>query len=147
MTHVRRWMRLWILLMLFVSLTACGGTPVAFADIPVHPDAAPLQAGGHLLADTVGNTFREAVSQENVQVDMQMYTLPLDTDWEAVKAFYEEQIANDWKANDRLAQDTEAFKTIGWTCGSFVSKQGLAIGYGPPLLGNPPYLMVALFSK
>ncbi len=76
-----------------------------------------------------------------------MYMLPLDTDWEEVKAFYEEQIADDWKADDRLAQDTEAFKTIGWMCGSFVNEQGLAIGYGPPLLGNPPYLMVALFSK
>lgn len=148
MTHVRRWKDLWLMLVLVAALTACsGGEPVAFADIPLHPAATPLQAGSHPLADSVGNSFREAVSQENVQVDMQLYVLPADTSWEEVKGFYEAQIGGDWKVDSRLAQDTEAFKTIGWSRGGFASEQGLAIGYGPPLLGNAPYLMVALFSE
>lgn len=100
-----------------------------------------------MMADTVGDSFRQAISQENVQVDMELYTLPADTTWEDIQAFYNEQITGDWKAATELTQDTEAFKTIGWTRGSFASEQGLAVGYGPALLGSPPFLMVAMFSE
>ncbi|MFP4436550.1 MAG: hypothetical protein ACLFVO_04825 [Chloroflexaceae bacterium] len=147
MQRVRRLLNLGLLGMFLVTLVACGSEPVAFADIPLHPAATPLQAGSNPLADSVGNSFREAVSQEDVQVDVQLYALPVDINWEEVKVFYEEQIAGDWEADARLTQDTEAFKTIGWSRGGFVGEQGLAIGYGPPLLGNAPYLMVALFSE
>lgn len=145
---IRRMLGLCMMLALFVSLTACGGgAPVAFSDIPLHPAATPLQAGSNPLADTVGKSFREAISQKNVQVDIQLYALPIDMVWEDVKGFYETQIAGDWKAESALTQNTEAFKTIGWTRGGFASEQGPAIGYGPALLGNAPYLMAALFSE
>lgn len=147
MARIRRWFSLGVMLVLFATLAACGGEPVAFTEIPVHPNATPLQSGSNPLADSVGNSFREAVSQENVAVDMQLYALPTDMNWEDVKGFYEAQIGEEWEADARLAQDTEVFKTIGWTRGGFASEQGLAIGYGPPLLGNAPYLMVALFSE
>jgi hypothetical protein len=147
MQRVRRLLNLGLLGMFLVTLVACGSEPIAFADIPMHPAATPLQAGSNPLADSVGNSFREAVGKEDVQVDVQLYALPVDTSWEEVKGFYKEQIADDWEADTRLAQDTEAFKTIGWSHGGFVGEQGLAIGYGPPLPGNAPYLMVALFSE
>ncbi len=149
MVHVRHMLSLCLLFVFIVPLAACGGggEPVAFADIPVFPDATPLEPGTNTLADTVGDSFRQAVSQENVQVDMELYTLPADASWEEIQAFYTEQIAGDWEAETALTQDTEAFKTIGWTRGGLASEQGLAIGYGPPLLGNSPFLMVAMFSE
>lgn len=134
-------------LVLLIALTACGGEPVAFEELPVHPDAAPLEAGTHPMADTVADSFRQAIGQEGVQVDLQLYTLPAEVTWEEIQSFYAESLEGDWKSEPRLAQDTSAFKTVGWARGAFAGEQGLAIGYGPPLLGSPPFLVVALFSE
>jgi hypothetical protein len=136
-----------IVLLLLVALAACGGEPVTFAQLPLHPQATPLEPGSHPMADTVADGFRQALSGGNVTMDVQLYSLPADASWETVRSFYETQVAGDWKTEPALAQDTEFFKTIGWSRGSFASEQGLAVGYGPPLLGSPPFLMVALFSE
>jgi hypothetical protein len=128
-------------------LAACGGKPVTFADIPLLPAAAPLQAGTHPFADTVSKTLRDSLGGKNVKLDMQLYGLPTETNWVDVKGFYETQIKGDWKTESRLAQDTPAFKLAGWSRGGFASEQGLVVGYGAGMLGNPPFLIVALFSE
>lgn len=135
------------ILVLF-SITGCGGQPVAFADLPVHPDAQPLQAGQNTLADSVANSFTQSVSSEKVKVDLQLYAIPEGTSWDQIKSFYADKLGGtDWKAASELNQDSEAFKTVGWTRGGFAGEQGLAIGYGPDLLGEGAFLMVALISE
>jgi hypothetical protein len=147
MLMAKRIPALLLALLLLLALTACGGEPVAFQELPVHPDASPLEAGSHPMADTVADSFRQAVGQEGVQIDLQLYALPAETSWDEVQSFYAETLEGDWKSEPRLAQDTSAFKTVGWARGAFAGEQGLAVGYGPALLGSPPFMMVALFSE
>ncbi|GAB4425291.1 MAG: hypothetical protein OHK0015_05170 [Chloroflexi bacterium OHK40] len=150
MRSVRLLSGLLLVLTLLGALAACGGEPVTLADLPVHPDASPLEPGSNPMADTVADSIRQSFGQGAVSVDMQLYTLPAETSWERVQAFYEEQISaigGDWEAEPQLAQDTPALKTIGWSRGAFAGEQGLVISYGPPLLGNPPFLLVALVSE
>jgi hypothetical protein len=147
MLTAKRIPALLLVLVLLAALTACGDEPVAFEELPIHPQASPLVAGSHPMADTVANSFRQAVGQEGVAIDLQLYALPAETSWEEIQSFYADALTGDWKSEPRLAQDSSAFKTIGWARGAFAGEQGLAVGYGPALLGSPPFLMVALFSE
>jgi hypothetical protein len=147
MRFAKRLPALLLVLVALVALTACGGEPVSFEELPIHPAASPLDAGSHPMADSVADSFRQAVGQEGVQLDMQLYALPDETSWEEIQSFYAESLAGDWKSEPRLSQDSSAFKTVGWARGALAGEQGLAVGYGPPLLGSPPFLMVALFSE
>jgi hypothetical protein len=134
--------------LLLLSLAACGGQPVAFADLPMLPDAAPLEEGTNTIADSVSSSFKESLSGENVGVELKLYAVPAETSWEQIKTFYTDQLAaTDWKSDERIAQDSDAFKTVGWTRGGLASEQGLAVGYGPDLLGEGAFLMVALISE
>ena len=121
MLTAKRIPALLLALMLLVALTACG-EPVAFEELPLHPDAAPLEAGSHPMADTVANSFRQAVGQEGVQIDLQLYTLPDETSWDEIQSFYTGALGGDWKSEPRLAQDTSAFKTVGWARGAFAGR-------------------------
>lgn len=147
MIALRRMLGAAMLLILALALAGCSAEPVSFADLPLHPAATTLAAGINPLADSVSESFREAMGGENVELEMQLYSLPPEMGWEEIKSFYEQQIGGDWEAAAALGQETEMFKTIGWTRGSFASEQGLAVGYGPPMLGNAPFLIVALFSE
>lgn len=144
---IKRLLQLGLFFALLVPLAACGGTPVAFADLPLHPAATVIQPGSNPLAETVSNSLRESLGGQNVKLDLQVYALPAGTNWDEIKGFYEEQIKGDWKTEAKLTQDTQALKLIGWSRGGFASEQGLVVGYGPGLLNNPPFMIVALFSE
>ena len=58
-------------------------------------------------------------------------SLPADATWEQVTGFYEHEVTGDWETEAQLAQDTAAFKTVGWTRGGLASEQGLVVGYSP----------------
>ncbi len=140
--------RLFASLLFTCVLAACGGSaPATLATISLPPDATQLQKGSNPLADTIADGFRESMGAQGEKVELQLYALPADTQWDDIKGFYEQEIKDDWKAEAQLAQDSDAFKTVGWTRGGFASEQGLVVGYSPALLDTPPFLMVALFSE
>jgi hypothetical protein len=139
--------RLVMSLLIACALAACGGPPATLATIPLPPDATRLEAGSNPMADTIADGFRQSMTQQNGKVELQLYALPADAGWEQIRGFYEQQIKDDWKSEAQLAQDAEAFKTIGWTRGGLASEQGLVVGYSPALLDAPPFMMVALFSE
>ena len=133
--------------LLLVTLAACGGAPVNFADVPTHPQVTPVEPGENSMADTIGATLKDALAERG-QVDMKLYAVPSSLSWEQIQAFYADSLSGtDWKTAQELAQDTEVFKTAGWTRGRLASEQGLAVGYAPDLLGGGAFLMVALFSE
>lgn len=136
-------------LLFLLALTACGdGQPVAFVDLPMIPDAAPLEEGANTIADSVSNSFKASLSSENVEVELKLYAVPAEMSWEQIKTFYTDQLAaTDWESDERITQNSDTFKTVGWTRGGFASEQGLAVGYGRDLLGEGAFLMVALISE
>ena len=135
------------LLFAFILVACGGGTPVALATIPVPPAATQLQAGSDPLADLLADGMRQSMSQQGGTVEVQLYTLPAEATWEQVKGFYEHEVTGDWTTEAQLAQDSAAFKTVGWTRGGLASEQGLVVGYSPALLDQPPFIMVALVSE
>ena len=147
MNFARRMLGGLLAALLLVTLTACRGAPVTFAEIPIPPQVTPLARGENPLADTIGATLEDAL-RERGTVEMQLYAVPATFSWEQIAAFYADEMAGtDWRAAAELTQDTEAFKTAGYLRGSFASEQGLAVGYAPDLLGKGAFLMVALFSE
>lgn len=140
--------RLVVSLSIVYVLAACGGSsPVTLDAIPLPPNATQLEAGSNPLAETMADGFRDSMGPQGDKVEVQLYSLPADADWGAIKNFYEQEIKDDWQTEAQFVQDTEAFKTVGWTRGSLASEQGLLVGYGPALLDTPPFMMVALFSE
>lgn len=137
-----------LFLLIAVVLVGCsGGTPVTFDAIPLPPDATQLVAGSNPLADSLADSVRQSMGQQGGSIDLQLYRLPADAQWEQVKSFYEQQVTGDWQTEAQLAQDSEAFKTVGWTRGGLASEQGLLVGYSPALLDQPPFMLVALISE
>lgn len=132
---------------LLALLAACGGKPVAFTDLPQHPNAAPLERGVNGMADTLATTLESSLGERGT-VELKLYSMPSDIAWEEVDSFYATSLAeSDWKAAEELRQEGEMINTVGWTRGSLASEQGLVVGYAPNLLGDGAFLIVALFSE
>lgn len=134
-------------LLLIPALVACGGSPVTFDSIPTPPEATVLQAGQNSMADTVAESMKGAVG-DKLKSEIKLYQLPAGTDWASIKEFYNGQLgSSDWKSASEMNNESEAFNTTGWQRGSFNKEQVLMVGYMPALLGNPPVLIVSLFSE
>ncbi|NJN18481.1 MAG: hypothetical protein HC822_20615 [Oscillochloris sp.] len=139
--------RMLLVVMIGSSLAACGGEPVGFASLPTYPTATELAAGQNSLADTVVETMQSAMG-DNLTAEVQLYQLPGDADFAAVRRFYEEQlVGGDWQSATELSTDSGTFSTAGWQRGGFASEQVLMLGFIPPLLDGSPVLIVSLFSE
>jgi hypothetical protein len=136
-----------LLVLTLSSLAACGAPPVAMSDIPVLPQAAPLEKGKNPIADAASDAMDKALTGENLKSEFKLYSVPADVTWDQVKSFYTDKLSSgDWKSSDKLLQESEAFSAIGWTRSG--DQQALVIGYGPDILGNgTPFLMIMLASK
>jgi hypothetical protein len=128
------------------ALAACGAPPVTMAEVPLMPQAGPLEKGKNPIADAASEAMDKALTSENLKSELKLYTVPADVTWDQVKAFYTEKLGSDWKVSDQMTQESEAFSAMGWTRGG--ESQALVVGYGPDILGNgSPFLMVMLASK
>ena len=136
-----------LLVLALGSLAACGAPPVAMSDIPVHPQATPLEKGKNPIADAAIDAMDKALSGQNLKSEVKLYSVPADVTWDQVKSFYTEKLnSGDWKSSDQLLQESAAFSAIGWTRSG--DQQALVIGYGPDALGNgTPFLMIMLASR
>lgn len=130
-----------------LALAGCGAAPVALAELPVHPAAAPLERGSNTLADTIAGSLESSLAERGT-VELQLYSVPDDVIWEEIDGFYTESLADsDWRPADELRQESEAITTAGWMRGGLASEQGLMVGYAPDALGDGAFLIVALFSE
>lgn len=140
-------MRHMLLITLFaLALAGCGSPPVALASVPAYPEASELQAGQNPIADSLAETMRSSVG--GLASEVQLYELPAGAGLEQVRQHYEAALADgDWAATPELTTSSDTFSTVGWQRGSGGSEQVLMLGYMPELLGQPPVLIVALFSE
>jgi len=124
------------LVSLFV-LAACGGSSkVSLNDLPVYPDAVELKEGESVIADTLAdNNQTDAAFRGQLglggSVEQKGFSLPADTSWDDVKAFYDEKLkADGWGTNNLVSgimeqanQSNDRFRTANWQ----KSKQNLTV--------------------
>lgn len=85
------------LVLLSLSLAACGGKTATINDIPAYPDAAALQPGEDPIADTlVNNMEQDASLRANIgtggSIEQMAYRLPAGTTWDQVKSYYDKEL-------------------------------------------------------
>jgi hypothetical protein len=137
-----------IVLLVATLLTACGGKAVTIGELPIPPDARPLETGANALADQIATSMTESLSTAGSSTEITMYTLPATASWEQLKSYYGDQLAQgDWRSEPELDQESEMLSMVFWGRGSLTSEQGLAVAYVPPVMGGDPLLMVALISE
>lgn len=146
----RRFFSMVSLMLVLVVLSACGGsTPIALADVPKFPNSAPMQAGTNMFADTVLEQFNTTMSQQNLKLEQQLYTIPKETTWEDIKSFYNsnsEITAKDWTPSSEMTQESEGFSSMGWSRNG--GRQVLMVGHSPDLLNNnSQFLLIVLASQ
>lgn len=135
-------------MILIFALAACGtASPVTIEQLPVYPNAEPVEPG-NVMAETIAGAIRDNANTEAVDVEIRIYTLPPETPWEPVLAFYQTEITDeDWKETGNLLTESEYVNTIGWTRGGLSSEQALLVGHSIDPLGGPPFLMLMLFTE
>ncbi len=119
-----------VTLLALLALVACGASPATLSDIPAYPGATALQPGESRLADTLAqNNATDAALRGQLgvggKVEQQGYRLPPETDWNAVKAFYDEKLkAAGWGTNSMVSgimeqanQGNSMFQTANWQKG------------------------------
>lgn len=134
-------------LFLTATLSACGGEPLTFDQVPVPSDAQESTTTDPIIT-TMQDSMKQSMGDKVSKFESKTYTMPPSTEWTTIKGFYSDTLrSGDWKAEDQLAIDTDIMKIQGWTRGSFASEQALIVGYYPSLLGDESYLMVMLASE
>ncbi len=133
---------------LVTMLSACGGKAVTLAELPIPPEARPLESGSNPLADQIASSLLEAYGDIGSSSEVAVYALPATTSWEQLKSFYIEQLAgSDWRNEPELDRESETLSMIAWGRGSFASEQALSVAFVPPILGGDPLLLLALVSE
>jgi hypothetical protein len=137
-----------LVVLVLLSLAACGTPPATLTDIAVFPGATPLEAGQNEMADTVSQAMIDSMSQENVKSEVKLYSVPAGVTWDEVKSFYTDQLSGtDWKADSDLSNESELFSAVGWTRGSLASEQALIVSHGADVTGSGAFLIVLLISE
>ncbi len=97
--------------MFVLALAACGGggAPATLADVPTFPDATALKPGESPIADTLAKNIQQAGSMGQ-KLDQKMFTLPGDTSWDKVKAFYTYKLTGaGWASTSIPIPDNDMF--------------------------------------
>lgn len=149
--HKRVFVPLLATLVLLWAL-ACGGSstaPAAMSDVPVYPGVTSAEIGDNAIADLMVEEMKKALAtQEGATVDFDMYTLPADATWDAVKSFYDAELADtDWKPAEELSQEAEGVYVTGWQRGALASQQALAIIYVPDLFGGGSASLIVMLAS
>lgn len=97
MRATRRLMIVVAAMLLSMLLAACGPQNVAIADLPVYPGAVELKPGESAIGDTLAqNMQQDAAMRQSAGVggstEQKGFTLPGDAGWDAVKAFYADEL-------------------------------------------------------
>jgi uncharacterized lipoprotein YmbA len=65
-----------VVLTLVTLLAACGGEPVAFNDLPIPPEARPLESGANPLAAQIAASLSDSLSAASSSAEVNVYSLP-----------------------------------------------------------------------
>jgi hypothetical protein len=131
---------------LALSLLACnsllpfsfGSSPAAISELPVYPNAVELKEGESNIGDTLAQNMQQDAAMRQAigvggQTEQRGFTLPSETTWDQVKAFYEKELtAGGWSSGlggiansvvdvnammEAANQGNELFKTALWSKG------------------------------
>lgn len=108
MTHAKRFIGFGLLLALLISaLAACGGgAPATMNDIPTLPGATALDP--NITKTLAQNMQQDAAMRQAVgaggKIEQKGYSVPKDTQWDAVKSFYAEKLKGaGWETNSMVS--------------------------------------------
>jgi hypothetical protein len=135
-----------LVLCLFVTLAACGGTPVRLDQVPVPSNAKESTANDPIVT-SMQDSMKQSLGNKVSKFEVKTYAMPKDSDWATIKSFYTDQLKADWKAEDAIALETDMVSMKGWTRGALASEQALIVGYIPDPTTGEPTLMVMLASE
>lgn len=82
--------------LLAFSALACLSTPLAINDIPVFPQATEIPPGTDHFADLLLENMQPITPTTTLSVTGKIYTVPSDTSWVVVQAFYEKALQDNW---------------------------------------------------
>jgi len=129
-------------------LATCGSEPVSLDQVPVYPQATPMERGTNEVADELMKTIIESSKSQGLRVDLNLYVLPQGTAWEDVNAFYEGELTGKgWEPAPDLSSESEHFRSAGWSRGSGSTEQALTLSYVDDVKGGTTFFVVALFAK
>ncbi|MCU0492535.1 MAG: hypothetical protein MUD01_13165 [Chloroflexaceae bacterium] len=133
-----------LLALLLAVLAGCGGaSAVTLNDIPVFENAQLLEPGKNPIADTLAKNVQQA-GQMGAKLDQRMYTLPKDTSWDSVQAFYKEKLeGSGWKSLNMPAAGSDMAQLSIWTRGT----QSLTVARIAEPVNNELYLLFSLSSQ
>jgi len=126
-----------VTLLLCLSLAACAAQPVTIGELPVYPGAEPLEPDEFSLAGKVLEAMEASAEEQGLPAKFALYTLPADSTWEDITAFYQDELAGtDWVPAPDLDSESEVFKGVGWSRASGNTEQSLVVNYVPKVLAE-----------
>ena len=129
-------------------LAACGSEPVSLDKVPVYPQATPMIQGANEMADKVLEAISESSKKQGLRVNMKLYSLPEESRWEDVKAFYEDKLVGTaWETVPGLNSEHDHFRSAGWSRGSGNMQEALTLSYVDSAQAGTAFFVVALFSR
>ena len=135
-------------------LSACGGAPggtsgggnsgpITLDDLPVFAGASQLQPGENPMADSLAQNMQTA-GEMGQALEQRMFSLPADTEWAAVRDFYEQELtATNWELLNMPIPENDMFSTSIYTRGS----QSLTIGYITEPINEDHFLLFSLSAR
>ncbi len=116
------------LLAVMLLMTACGGAPATMNDIPAYPGATALDPN---IANSLAKNMQQDAALRQAagvggKIEQKGYSVPKETTWDAVKAFYADKLKSaGWETNSMasniMAQANAmntAYQTDMWKKGS-----------------------------
>ena len=131
-------------IMFVFALAACGGgAPATLDDVPAYPNATALKPGENVMADTLAKNVQQAGAM-GAKLDQKIFTLPGDTSWDKVKAFYTDKLTGaGWTSTNIPIPDNDMFKMTVWTKGG----QSLTVGQLTEPISKDNFLLFSLATQ
>jgi len=116
--------------LLAVVLSACGGSLITLAQMPVYADAKEIPASSSQLLDGITKLSKASPTLQRIlqAKEQKIYTLPKDAAWTTVNKYYEIQLdklefqiipaSAALLENVKLPTDISAYQTATWVRGS-----------------------------
>jgi hypothetical protein len=127
---MRRLLYLPALLLLMMSLTACGSPKLTLENVPVPPEASrePFEGGFEVRLDLNVEEIQTTLREKFGAADVDILMLPDTATWENVLSFYQPLLGKEgWKVETELSRSYRHYELMVWSRG----QQALAVAYMP----------------
>lgn len=136
--------------LLTFSALACLSTPLVINDIPVFPQATEIPPGTDYFADLLLENMQPITPTTTLSVTGKIYTVPHDTSWVVVQAFYEKALQDNWTVLTLDYPELETMPWIyvaGWVREGADFKQRFHVTLAVSLNEDDSFLVTALYSE